>query len=1117
MKNKKKLRLVLGVPSVCLVFLICWAAEGELDLTFGTGGKVTTDFLGSNNEAYSDIYNISRYQAVAAMQPDGKYVIAGTTSSTGFADFAIARHNLDGSLDITFGEAGHVITDLTQSADIGTSLAIQPDGKILVAGSVYSGTTTQYDFAVVRYNPDGTLDSDFGIGGKVVADFQLKLDKARGIAVQNDGKIVVAGTASLPYPRYQDFALVRYNENGSLDTSFGNGGYVTTNFFNDASFDNDDDAWALKIQPGDQKILVTGTARRTKYFATARYNPDGSLDTGFGTNGLVTTPVTPRQYPCAYSIEVQTDNKIVLAGNFWTDNVNSTDIVLIRYNPNGSLDPGFGNGGIVTAVSSGTDYGYDLAIQSDGKIIITGSSSYKFYLVRFNTNGSLDQTFGDNGKVTTAVRGYAWSVDVQADGKIIVAGTGGYVQDDMVLARFETWGGPDSGFGENGFVFDDFIGPNRDFGKDIICLQADGKIVMIGVTEDSGSLSDFAMARYQRDGSLDTSFGNLGKVTTDFATSYDEAHGIAIQTDGKLVVAGRTQDALGNGTHFAVARYNQDGSLDSSFGNGGKVITAFGSSDWDDANSVAVQADGRIVVAGQAGNIGPGTSYHNDFGLARYNTDGSLDTSFGNSGLVLTNIVYGQYSNSNDICNAIAVQNDGKIVAVGHMSYNDMVVVRYYQNGFLDSSFGTGGIVRIDLGKDWIIAYGVLVQNDGKIVLVGSYNRPSPYWRDWVLARLDSNGNLDTFFGNGGLVFSNLASYEEAYDLAFQADGKILIAGQIQSGDFQSGDFVLARYNSNGSLDTGFANVGLITTDFGNKSDLANSLAIQADGKILVAGYSDSGFPTGHDFAMARYIGTANQAPVANAGPDQLIEAMGQTTPFSLNGAGSSDPDGDLLTYKWEDANGNVVGEAATIPQERTLGTYSFKLTVTDPGELSSEDTVTITIQDTTPPAITAPADVTVDQSDPYGTPVTLGSPTVSDLCDPSPTVVNSAPALFPLSETMVTWTATDASGNSATATQKVTVVPGSPANQLSNLTKLILYSVAAGAIDPELETSLMAKVAAASDALAKANPSAATVAMNDLKALVNQVEAQTDKKITPEIAAEIIAWANRVITDLGG
>jgi hypothetical protein len=317
-----------------------------------------------------------------------------------------------------------------------------------------------------------------------------------------------------------------------------------------------------------------------------------------------------------------------------------------------------------------------------------------------------------------------------------------------------------------------------------------------------------------------------------------------------------------------------------------------------------------------------------------------------------------------------------------------------------------------------------------------------------------------------------------------------------------------------------YAGVEAWTYQFGTSGiDYCRDMAIDSTG-ILVAGHTGGTFPGqssggGQDAYVAKI--RFNAPPVANAGANQVIEATGQTTSFSLNGTSSSDPDGDTLTYKWEDSSGNIVGESATITLERTLGTYTFKLTVTDSGELSSEDTVTITIQDTTPPAITAPADVTVDQSDPYGTPVTLGSPTVSDLCDPSPTVSDNAPDLFALGDTIVTWTATDDSGNSSTASQKVTVLPGSPANQLSNLTKLILYSVAAGAIEPELETSLLAKVAAASDALAKANPSAATVAMNDLKALVNQVEAQTDKKITPEIAAEIIAWANRVITDLGG
>lgn len=261
----------------------------------------------------------------------------------------------------------------------------------------------------------------------------------------------------------------------------------------------------------------------------------------------------------------------------------------------------------------------------------------------------------------------------------------------------------------------------------------------------------------------------------------------------------------------------------------------------------------------------------------------------------------------------------------------------------------------------------------------------------------------------------------------------------------------------------------------------------------------------------------ANEPPVANAGADQVIEGTGWTTSFTLDGSGSSDPDGDTLTYSWKDEYGNVVGSTATVTLSRILGAYIFTLVVTDPGGLTSEDTVSITIQDTTPPALTAPPDVTVSESDPLGTAVNLGQPTVSDICDPNPSVFHNAPALFPLGETIVTWRATDASGNVSTATQKVTVVPGTPLNQLSNLVKLINYSVASGGIAPEMQTSLLAKINAAIDALVKGNSSASKVAMNDLKALVNQVEAQTDKKITPPVATEIINRANRIILALGG
>jgi hypothetical protein len=263
-------------------------------------------------------------------------------------------------------------------------------------------------------------------------------------------------------------------------------------------------------------------------------------------------------------------------------------------------------------------------------------------------------------------------------------------------------------------------------------------------------------------------------------------------------------------------------------------------------------------------------------------------------------------------------------------------------------------------------------------------------------------------------------------------------------------------------------------------------------------------------------IGEAsNSEPVANAGPDQLIEATGPTTPFTLDGTGSSDPDEDTLSYVWSEG-GNSIGEDAIVELSRGCGTFIFTLTVTDPGGLTSTDDVTITIQDTTPPDLTPPADIEVEESDPLGTAVYLGEPSVYDICDTSVVPIHDAPALFPLGDTTVTWTATDDSGNTATATQTVTVVPGTPVNQLSNLMKLIGYSVASGDIAPEMQPSLMAKINAAIDALVKGNASASKVAMNDLKALVNQVEAQTDNKITPTIAAEIVTRANRIIAALG-
>ncbi|MER6352930.1 delta-60 repeat domain-containing protein, partial [Streptomyces sp. NPDC001634] len=297
----------------------------------------------------------------------------------------------------------------------------------------------------------------------------------------------------------------------------------------------------------------------------------------------------------------------------------------------GDLDPTFGTGGKVLTDFGGTDFA--TAVQADGKIIAVGQSDgasagdFDFALARYNTDGSLDPTFGTGGKVTTNFGGGdgARAVAVQTDGKIVVAGFSNTGISNFAVARYNTDGSLDPTFNGTGAVTTDFGGEDLALG---VALQADGKIVAVGFTSVFGS-DDFALARYNTDGSLDSTFGTGGKVITDFGTGgNDIANGVVVQTDGKIVAAGSSDTAGTN--DFGLARYNTNGSLDNTFGTGGLVTTDFGGIS-DQAFGVALQTDGKIVAAGFSN-----ASNANDFALARYNTNGSLDSTFGTGGKVLT-------------------------------------------------------------------------------------------------------------------------------------------------------------------------------------------------------------------------------------------------------------------------------------------------------------------------------------------------------------------------------------------------------------------------------------------------------------------------------------------------
>jgi uncharacterized delta-60 repeat protein len=620
--------------------------------------------------------------------------------------------------------------------------------------------------------------------------------------------------------------------------------------------------------------------------------------------------------------------------------------------------------------------------------------------------------------------------------------------------------GLDPSFGSGGRVTTDF--PGQSDSARGMAPQPDGKLVVAGSTYNGPATQiDFALARYNADGTPDQTFGAGGKVTTDFNGSHDNAYAVAVQpADGKIVAAGSAY--VGNFTEFALARYNPDGSPDASFGSGGRLTTRFNPSGWENANALAVQPDGKIVVTGLT------RVRNDDIAVARYNPDGTLDASFGSGGKVVTDLPVqpGYSSFLNDDCGrAVAVRPDGRIVVGGNSSQTKLIpstgrqtprtffaLARYNADGTLDAGFGgdgtvvtnfpSGGVPEPDTFGTNNRIYALALQPDGRVVAAGEAYIDVDYdsrdaGAEFALARYNDDGTLDPGFGDGGRVTTRFddqfRSRNVARSLAVQRDGKLVAAGhafmlnRTATRPFASNDdFALARYNPDGSPDASFDDDGRVTTTFGNGHDDAYAVAVQPDGKIVLAGESNPD-PNNNDaarqtFALVRY--GANRPPSADAGEDLTVEAAGALTAVPLDGTASADPDGDALTYVWSEA-GAPLGTGAALNVGLPLGPHQITLTVTDPGGETSQDSLTVNVEDTNAPALSCPADMEVAQDSAAGAAVTFEA-AAADVADPRPSVTCSpaSGAVFPLGTTAVKCTAADASSNSAACSFAVTVAP---------------------------------------------------------------------------------------------
>ena len=426
--------IVTAVKAETTIESLSPAAPGDIDPTFGNGGIVVTPI--------TDAANLYDEPNSMLVQPDGKIVVCGQVNysddETGYpVSFFLARYNPTGTLDISFGANGKVIAPIGGSGGgvyVGQNIALQPDGKILAVGHIFFPGGSS--FAVNRYNPDGSLDASFGTGGTVLTS---GVNGAYDVAVQPDGKIIVIGSAFVS-GQDNNFAVVRYNPDGSLDNSFGTGGKVITPVGNGNVVDQ---AYAVALQP-DGRIVVVGTSlfRGVSGYdlALVRYNANGSLDSGFGANGKIIHSIT-NEHEIASDVALQPDGQIVVVGD---NRFGVAPAAIVRYNADGSVDTSFAANGIFRTERDFFS-GRSIALQPDGKILAFGSgriaenSFFVFAVVRLNPNGSPDFGFGAKGRLITPIGDGSGAVAgaLQPDGKILAYGeTSAGIYTDIALVRY---------------------------------------------------------------------------------------------------------------------------------------------------------------------------------------------------------------------------------------------------------------------------------------------------------------------------------------------------------------------------------------------------------------------------------------------------------------------------------------------------------------------------------------------------------------------------------------------------------------------------------------------------------------------------------------------------------
>jgi uncharacterized delta-60 repeat protein len=501
----------------------------------------------------------------------------------------------------------------------------------------------------------------------------------------------------------------------------------------------------------------------------------------------------------------------------------------------GDLDLGFGtNGKVVTDFNGANDIANNVFVQADKKIVVAGTSNDVFALAKYNTDGSLDTSFGNNGKTTNSVGGTIFSTIQQSDGKFVVAGT---TNGLFLVARYNLDGSIDNSFGNNGKVTTAILQPGATGSAAVIkkiVQQKDGKILALGENQPAGrsNTQDIALARYNIDGSLDTSFGTNGQLA-QFMPGEDVSAAIILQDDGKFIITGANIIERSPNRNPILARFNSNGTLDASL----PVLPLGGIGD------ATVQSDGKIIVL--SGGFVTSNPDGSPFPVAipgnisRYNVDGTLDNSFGTNGRT-----------SFERGGAIVVQNDGKIILAGINQATPLpgqtdrptnfTLTRYNSNGTLDNTFGDNGNIISDLNIA-VKFGGIKLQSDGSIVLVGGTGLPSdPLTSDFVIARYLSDGTPTTPIAINGTAGNDTLNGTSGDNIINGLAGNDTLNG-LDGNDTLNGD------NGNDILNGGNGN-DILTGGEGNdklNGGNGNDTLIGGNGNDILVGGAGNDILTG--------------------------------------------------------------------------------------------------------------------------------------------------------------------------------------------------------------------------------------------------------------------------------